>query len=453
MDENNVAVGDVQIPLHRRIAENLSNQVSSGKLKPGERLPSERQIARQFQASRATVRTALQHLEQAGLITRRERRSAVVSIRRDLVPFLRIACSNPRLIHLFSRLDELQLLPPRCQLQLSDLQQVGALGRLVSQPTTATDMLIFDLEHTNLFKMEPEQYQSLPRRLWSEWHVSGEFQEIFFQDNNYFAVPLSITPQVVYLNRSHLRDSQVEIPAKGWRWEQFTEIIQRLTVSGRYGFQFRPSFNHLAEIMLRRGGDFYQGDGVIAAHSCPHFEETVRFIHDMVHVFKASPILAKADQINLFADNRCAMALDGFEMYHFYKEKLGDNLGITVLPKVDGGSGIISGFGALSPSRQEESQPVHDLLRALLSTSVQRTFMQIGGGLPVRTDLSNTETLEAQNIDRGAIQIFLNELKSCKPAHQPFHVEHKRAVENLFLELWLGLDNIESICRRFKEID
>ncbi len=103
-------------PLHRQIAENLSNQVSSGKLKPGERLPSERQIANQFQASRATVRTALQHLKQVGLITRRERRSAVVSIRRDITPYLRIACSNPRLIHLFSRLGELQLLPPRCQL-------------------------------------------------------------------------------------------------------------------------------------------------------------------------------------------------------------------------------------------------------------------------------------------------------------------------------------------------
>jgi len=453
MEENNGAVSDVQIPLHRRIAENLSNQVSSGKLKPGERLPSERQIARQFQASRATVRTALQHLEQSGLITRRERRSAVVSIRRDIVPYLRIACSNPRLIHLFSRLDELQLLPPRCQLQLCDLHQVGALGRLVTQPATTADMLIFDLEHTNLFRAEPEQYQSLPRRLWSEWHVSGKLQEIFFQDNTYFAVPLSITPQVLYFNRAHLHDGQVDIPIAGWHWGQFTEIVQRLTVSGRYGFQFRPVFHHLAEIMLRRGGNFYQVDGTIAANSCPHFEDTIRFIHDLVHVYKASPILAKADQINLFADNRCGLALDGFEMYNFYKEKLGDNLGITVLPKADGGCGIISGFGALSPSRPEESQPVHDLLRALLSTSTQRTFLQIGGGLPVRTDLLNVETLESMHIPRDETRIFLNELKNCKPAPQPFNVEHKRAVENLFLELWLGLDNIESICRRFKELN
>ena len=89
--------GVVQAPLHRRIAESLSHMVSSGKLRPGDKLPSERQIARQFRASRATVRTALSHLEQSGLINRRERRSAIVSIRRDVTPYLRIACSHPPL--------------------------------------------------------------------------------------------------------------------------------------------------------------------------------------------------------------------------------------------------------------------------------------------------------------------------------------------------------------------
>ena len=41
-------------PLHRRIAETLGDKVGTGLLKPGEKLPSERQIAQQFQASRAT---------------------------------------------------------------------------------------------------------------------------------------------------------------------------------------------------------------------------------------------------------------------------------------------------------------------------------------------------------------------------------------------------------------
>lgn len=142
--------GHMKVALHRLIAENLSNQVSTGKLKPGQKLPSERQIARQYQASRATVRTALQHLEQEGLITRRERRSAVVAIRRNITPYVRIACSHPRLVHLLGRLGEMQLLPPRCQVQLFDLQQSGAFGQLVSRPASGADVLICDLEYSRL---------------------------------------------------------------------------------------------------------------------------------------------------------------------------------------------------------------------------------------------------------------------------------------------------------------
>ena len=108
-------------PLHRRIAENLSNRIVGGELMPGKKLPSERQIAHQFTASRATVRTALQHLEQEGLITRRDRRSAVVATRRDVRPNLRMAFSSPCLVNLFRNLSEKQVLPTRSQLQLLDM--------------------------------------------------------------------------------------------------------------------------------------------------------------------------------------------------------------------------------------------------------------------------------------------------------------------------------------------
>ncbi|KPK76117.1 MAG: hypothetical protein AMJ79_08120 [Phycisphaerae bacterium SM23_30] len=442
----------MHMPLHRRIAENLGSQVSSGKLKPGERLPSERQIAREYQASRATVRTALQHLEQAGLITRRERRSAVVTIRRDIAPYLRIACSNPRLVHIFSRLSDLQLLPPRCQLQLNDLQQSDALGRLMSQPATAADLMIFDFEHTRIFRTAPEQCQTLTRQFWSDCHINPQLHEMFAEENDYFAEPVCLTCQLVYVNHALLQEAQVEMPAARWQWDQFVETARRLTHGGRYGFQFRPSFSHLAELMARRGGQLYQADGTIASNSSEAFEPTVRFIHELVHLHKVSPILAKADQLNLFAENRCAMALDGFDMFHFYREKMGDNLGVTVLPSTDSGGGVIGGFAALAPARQEECEPVFDLLRTLLSPNTQRTLAQIGGGLPARTDLLNIETLESLKVPRATGQIFLEQLQNSRPANQPAHPDHKRQVENLFLEEWLGLDNIESICRRFKEL-
>jgi GntR family transcriptional regulator, transcriptional repressor for pyruvate dehydrogenase complex len=56
-----------------RISDEISNQIRdvlmSGKVKAGDRLPTERQLAEQFGASRASVREALRGLEQQGVIT------------------------------------------------------------------------------------------------------------------------------------------------------------------------------------------------------------------------------------------------------------------------------------------------------------------------------------------------------------------------------------------------
>ena len=445
--------GGVQAPLHRRIAENLSEQVSSGKLRPGERLPSERQIARQFQASRATVRTALQHLEQAGLIARRERRSAIVSIRRDITPYLRIACSSSRLASLFGRLSQMQILPPRCQLQLIDLHQSGAMTQMVSQPATGADILLCDLEYVNLFRGRREFYTPLEAKLFSEVKIHPALQQMCLEDDNYIAVPLGFSPEVLYVNRSLTDEGQVDSRGAGWNWEQLVQISQQLTHGGRYGFQFRPSFKHVSALMTSKGGELYQRDGQVSARNSDSFEPTVRLIHSLVHTKKVTPILAKADQLNLFTAHRCAMALDGYEMYGQYREKLGDRLGVRTLPTSSMRPPIAGGFAmVVLAGGQQETALLHDLMRTLLNANSQRALGQLCAALPVREDLLNDSTLEELGLTGEARSVFLGELGRCSPVNLPNSAEHKREVESLFLELWLGLDNIESICRRFREL-
>lgn len=61
------------IPLARRnfeaVAEQLRLQIASGRLAPGQKLPSEPELARQFNVGRSAVREALKTLELAGLLT------------------------------------------------------------------------------------------------------------------------------------------------------------------------------------------------------------------------------------------------------------------------------------------------------------------------------------------------------------------------------------------------
>lgn len=66
-------------PVYVQIAENLLDQIESGELSPGDRLPPERELSKKLGVSRLTLRRALQKLEQQGLLTRRQGAGTFVS--------------------------------------------------------------------------------------------------------------------------------------------------------------------------------------------------------------------------------------------------------------------------------------------------------------------------------------------------------------------------------------
>src|SRR5437899_8554898 len=56
---------------YRQILEKLQNEISSGRYKAGQRLPSEAELVRRFGASRMTVFRAMRELQSLGIVTRR----------------------------------------------------------------------------------------------------------------------------------------------------------------------------------------------------------------------------------------------------------------------------------------------------------------------------------------------------------------------------------------------
>ncbi len=71
-------------PLHHQIFLILNDRIQSGQWGSGEFLPSEGDLARQFQVSRVTVRAALAAMESSGLIERRQ--GIGTSVRVDIGP-------------------------------------------------------------------------------------------------------------------------------------------------------------------------------------------------------------------------------------------------------------------------------------------------------------------------------------------------------------------------------
>ncbi|MFT4077055.1 MAG: histidine utilization repressor [Asticcacaulis sp.] len=69
-------------PLHQKIRDDIEQQIRSGALKPGDRIPFEHELMAQYGVSRMTVNKALTPLDEAGLIERRKRAGTFVRLPR-----------------------------------------------------------------------------------------------------------------------------------------------------------------------------------------------------------------------------------------------------------------------------------------------------------------------------------------------------------------------------------
>lgn len=84
---------NTQYPLHRQVTDILRTWIQEGRLQPGDQLPSEFQLTREFAVSRITVRRAIGNLVREGLLRSEQGRGVFVQetrkVRRSLAGHLK----------------------------------------------------------------------------------------------------------------------------------------------------------------------------------------------------------------------------------------------------------------------------------------------------------------------------------------------------------------------------
>lgn len=92
-----LSAGDPGLPLHRRLADAIEAAIRRGDVSPSEPLPSESDIARDCEVALGTVRRAMAHLREIGLVERRQGRGTFIKridFSRSLLRFFRFGDSE-----------------------------------------------------------------------------------------------------------------------------------------------------------------------------------------------------------------------------------------------------------------------------------------------------------------------------------------------------------------------
>lgn len=111
---------DASQPLYIQLAQMLRERISSGTYAVGQLLPTEAELGETFGVSRYTVRQAIQHLRQQGLVTARKGVGTRVQARR----------SEATYSHSIQALSELLQLAHETQLDLICHEEIEARGAL-----------------------------------------------------------------------------------------------------------------------------------------------------------------------------------------------------------------------------------------------------------------------------------------------------------------------------------
>jgi GntR family transcriptional regulator len=111
----------IPVPLYYQLEKVLRKRILSGKLKPDQVVPTEKELCREFGVSRITVRQALLSLESDNLIRREQGRGTFVSFRND----------NNFQFRLYGTVDELFHLGAQTTLKLHSKRLINPSSEII----------------------------------------------------------------------------------------------------------------------------------------------------------------------------------------------------------------------------------------------------------------------------------------------------------------------------------
>lgn len=146
-----------RLPLYAQVEASLAARIAGGEWQPGDRLPSEDELVRDFSVSRTTLRSAIQALVQRGL----------VEIRRGLGTFVAHPKVVQELTSLTGFVEDMEALGRSASARLLDWEEVHASEVVARQLALPLGARVIRIRRVRLSDGRPLSYDDtyLPRDL------------------------------------------------------------------------------------------------------------------------------------------------------------------------------------------------------------------------------------------------------------------------------------------------
>ncbi len=398
-------------PLHAQLKELIQETIASGRLQPGDKLPTEQELCRHFGVSRTPVRQALLELVQEGLLVRIPGRGTFVApvdtprsrdglLTLDVVTETGWAAPLQQAALLWNREHPHQ----RLRLNIVEVPYPHLRGHLMDAVATGTapDISLLDTAWVAEFahlgyilpldSIVPGWEETFAPRLLPASLAANRYQ------NRLVAVPASVDISILWYRKDWLAAEGLEPPRT---WEDLVAVgkhFRRPQVRSRYG----PDTHGLVFVGGTRGGETttYQllpllwgagGDLIAGGRVLLDSEATHRFLN-YLRSLVYEHYIAPPDVVNykwdeaarMFAQRRAVMTFGGlYETQFMYEERgwseaqLLQRIGIAPIPAGPGGQyGTLGGMSYVILRQSAVPDVALRFLEYMARPSVMRVFWQ-----------------------------------------------------------------------------
>ncbi|WP_158299355.1 extracellular solute-binding protein [Paenibacillus antri] len=439
----------------KQFVEALKEDIASGVYRPGDFLPSEETLSRQFDLSNRSIRHGLDQLVQEGLIVKQPR----VGNRVASNTIVKVAYRDSLIRDVeFERL--LALFHTRYPTIRIQLVRTGVFPSFADGMTPYLDYGQADIVLMNHFDFRDMLESGRLDRLEPVQPIEGGYDKLngaFQADGVQYALPFLYSPVVLCYNPEHFREVGVNEPVSGWTWDDLRFAAGKLSGGGRrIGFFYHLlSINRWLVFLLQNGIQFTQKNDGGYEVDLPLLMDSFRFSRDLLFKSNGIPVFASETEeevMQIFREGRASMLL---ATYFSLNDLIKDNIAFEIAPLPQGKSDqtllLTTGWAINRASNEKEAalQFVHFLSSPEAQDFVRHTSLSLPA-LKVPFDSARDEC-----VNRRPSRFDLHhEIASTYRLHSElmFPLNRLYALRNALKLYWFGLKDETIILEEVKAL-